>query len=106
MALAGGLGLALDLSPAMAHSEAHARTHDVPPLANMLGQLFAESNTRFLCEIPNESAAEFENLFGNQAVCLGSVSDSQHVEIKCGDYKIALPIADIKQAWQKPLDWN
>ncbi|MCP4464906.1 MAG: phosphoribosylformylglycinamidine synthase subunit PurL [Planctomycetaceae bacterium] len=106
MALAGGLGLALDLSPAMAHSAAHARTHDVPPLANMLGQLFAESNTRFLCEIPNESAAEFENLFGNQAVCLGSVSDSQHVEIKCGDYKISLPIADIKQAWQKPLDWN
>ncbi|MGO8690870.1 MAG: phosphoribosylformylglycinamidine synthase subunit PurL [Thermoguttaceae bacterium] len=95
MAFAGGLGARLTLG-------------DVPregDLADVV-LLFAESNTRFLCEVRPERAAEFEAaLAGIPHARVGEVVAGGKLEILGATATIAAELATLKEAWQKPLRW-
>jgi phosphoribosylformylglycinamidine synthase len=95
MAFAGGLGARLALK-------------DVPRETQMpeVVLLFAESNTRFLCEVRPDRANEFEAaLAGVPHARIGEVLDSGRLEILGATATIAAQLATLKEAWQKPLRW-
>ena len=97
MAFAGGLGADINLASV--------------PLGETLGRddfiLFSESNSRFLVEIAPENAAEFERVMGGAVFgAIGRVTGSDKLEITgVGGRKTAVAIADLKEAWQRPLRW-
>jgi phosphoribosylformylglycinamidine synthase len=68
--------------------------------------LFSESNSRFLVEVPSDSAAEFERtLQGVPLGRIGKVTDERNLVVlgPAGESLLDLPIDTLKQAWQKPL---
>ena len=100
MAFAGGLGAAIDLK-----QTPHSLVDD-PDLDAIL--LFSESNTRFLCEIPNVAASAFEKqLAGVPYARLGKVIAEPVLKISRGSRTlIDAETMTLKRAWQAPLDWQ
>ncbi|WP_164102496.1 phosphoribosylformylglycinamidine synthase subunit PurL [Candidatus Laterigemmans baculatus] len=100
MAFAGGLGLELDLSRVV--SEQLADTAAPETIA-----LFSESNSRFLVEVPEAKAAAFESLLAEvPCVQLGTVIEEPVLRIRSGgEERIVEPLAELKDVWQRPLDW-
>jgi phosphoribosylformylglycinamidine synthase len=100
MALAGGLGAKIDLA------QVPNRLQGEQSLDAVL--LFAESNTRFLCEVPPESAGGFEDLLaGVPRARIGQVTESKKLEIVSGGRVVlAANVGSLKAAWQAPLDWT
>ena len=96
MAFAGGFGVRIDLGNV-------PREGDLPePVL-----LFAESNTRFLCEVPSSAAAGFEkSLEGIPCACVGEVVPAARLEIIGAATRIAADLARLKEAWQEPLRWK
>jgi phosphoribosylformylglycinamidine synthase len=97
MAFAGGLGATVHLGK-------------VPlgePIARDDFILFSESNSRFLVEVAPENKADFERIMkGNSFALIGQVNGSTALEIAgIKGKKTAVPLADLKEAWQKPLRW-
>lgn len=71
--------------------------------------LFAESNSRFLCEVSEESVAGFESaLEGVPMARIGTVVAEPAMTIRWGteDAVLAESIETLKQAWQQPLKWS
>lgn len=99
MAFAGGLGLNLDLTR-VPHELAASGDSAV-------ALLFAESNTRFLCEVPADKQTEFEKeLAGIPHACLGEVIAAPQLVVRSGhDTLMNLNTAGLKEAWQSPLRW-
>ena len=105
MAFAGGLGATLSLY-AVPHRFAADSEHE-----HLATLLFSESNSRFLCEVAPQQREEFERLladvphaFIGQVVAgpvLRIVIDSPHGSVPVIDASLA----DLKEAWQKPLRW-
>ncbi len=97
MAFAGGLGLRIKLDNVPRDDSA---TH--PAVL-----LFSESNTRFLCEVPPQDADRFAAEFdGLPHARIGEVLDSGSIEIVFeGQPLLVADLAELKAAWQKPLDW-
>lgn len=97
MAFAGGLGASLMLERVPAGS-------GVESAAQLL---FSESNTRFLCEVPPEKIAQFEQTLGKVPFALvGQVTAEPELEIThAGKTVVRAKLADLKQAWQAPLAW-
>ncbi len=97
MAFAGDLGarLALDTVP---RPEA---------LQEPVVLLFSESNSRFLCEVPPETAKEFEAvLAGVPFARLGEVIAEPLLQITWQNQTVVQSdLASLKQAWLRPLDW-
>ncbi|MEM6689004.1 MAG: AIR synthase-related protein, partial [Planctomycetota bacterium] len=97
MAMAGGLGLSLDLDTAM------------EPDISDTAALFAESNTRFLIEVEPENSEAMSQIFKNtgvQIAHLGEIVQSESVEIRRDSSVLFdLKIGDAKSRWQAPLDW-
>ncbi|MBI2860520.1 MAG: phosphoribosylformylglycinamidine synthase subunit PurL [Chloroflexi bacterium] len=98
MAFAGGLGAVIRLA-------------DVP-LAETISRndfiLFSESNSRFIAAVSLEHRVEFERtLSGVSFAVIGEVVDSQMLEIYGlgGGRLAAVSIAELKEAWQRPLRW-
>jgi phosphoribosylformylglycinamidine synthase subunit PurSL len=97
-AFAGGLGLSLNLK-------------DVPlgePVGRDDNILFSESNSRFLVEVAPKDQAAFETTMkGTAFASVGKVTEGTKLEINGAKGKIILSanIADLKEAWQKPLRW-
>ncbi|MFA5308808.1 MAG: phosphoribosylformylglycinamidine synthase subunit PurL [Dehalococcoidales bacterium] len=98
MAFAGGLGMALKLK-------------DVP-LGETVARddylLFSESNTRFLVEVAPKDKKDFESALSGVACAeIGRVMKDKKLEITGRKGKIILTadIAELKEAWQKPLRW-
>jgi phosphoribosylformylglycinamidine synthase subunit PurSL len=98
MALAGGLGMSLDLKPV--------------PLGEPLDRddtiLFSESNSRFLVEVAPKDKAAFESAMkGTSFAAIGIVTDGAKLEITGVKGKVILSgdVAELKEAWQKPLRW-
>jgi phosphoribosylformylglycinamidine (FGAM) synthase-like enzyme len=97
MAFAGGLGA------------------DITGLAKMPGEqiddtarLFSESTTRFLVEVKPEVAAEFERCLANVPFArVGVVSKEPRVRVAGAnaEWLLWVKLADLKEAWQKPLRW-
>ena len=103
MAFAGGVGaqIALDSIPLAGDGAA--------PHHALAVRLFAESNTRFLCEVAPQHQAEFERLLASvPCVRLGQTIAQPRLLITTQNGRttsIDLPLEQLKEAWQAPLRW-
>ncbi|MCA9179910.1 MAG: phosphoribosylformylglycinamidine synthase, partial [Planctomycetales bacterium] len=106
MAFAGGWGATLWLDGVPMDEVASGQQN--------LVALFAESNTRFLCEVPDAHAAAFEKAFDDLPLGLvGRVTDRPQLLIYANmsaatqqsSPVLQAQLADLKEAWQKPLRW-
>ena len=116
MAFAGGCGAKLSLA-SVANNSADWEEAAIAHAETIL--LFSESNTRFLCEVRREHAAEFEQaLAGVPHTLVGETQASPQVQIhglRDGELKsepdydarlvIDANLPDLKAAWQSPLKW-
>jgi phosphoribosylformylglycinamidine synthase II len=103
MAFAGGCGVKVNLSGYAI--EASTGLQVKSELLDVI-RLYSESNTRFVVEIAPDKASAFEAaLAGVRFTRIGDVTDSGRVEIRGEKELIDLPLADLKEAWQKPLRW-
>jgi phosphoribosylformylglycinamidine synthase len=94
-AMAGGLGLSLDVS--QIPSEQPLRNDKL---------LFSESAGRFLVTVAPDCRNTFEAAMGGLACnCIGSVTDIPRMVISSGEGKplVDLSLDDIKTAWQTPF---
>ena len=98
MAFAAGLGMKIYLK-------------QVPlgePINRDDSVLFSESNTRFLVEVAPKHKAKFENMMtGVDFAAIGRVTNKQRLEVYglTGKKVLSAPLAELKEAWQKPLRW-
>ena len=97
MAFAGGLGMKLSLA-------------DVPVAESLRADetLFSESPSRFIVEVAPENQEAFETLLSEVPFArVGEVSAEPRfsVEDSTGKWILDEPIAELKEAWQKPLRW-
>jgi len=97
MAFAGGQGAKIDLRKV--------------PLAGEISRddciLFSESNSRFVVEVAPEKRAAFEKTMRSVIARIGHVTAAKFVDVRGlnGDTVLREKIADLKEAWQKPLRW-
>jgi phosphoribosylformylglycinamidine synthase II len=98
MAFAGGLGMTLYLGK-------------VPlgePITRNDTILFSESNTRFLVEVAPEDSQRFEQaMSGVEFAAIGQVTKRDNFEVYGvnGEKVVSVALAELKEAWQKPLRW-
>jgi phosphoribosylformylglycinamidine synthase len=96
MCLAGGLGAVIDSRLVAAELGVEVC-------------LFSESNTRFLIEISNENEQQVVSCFaGIPCQRIGAVTEEPHLRISSPTHDeqiISASVADLKEAWQKPLRW-
>ncbi len=98
MAFSGGLGLEL-------------RLEQVPlgePMSRDDYVLFSESNTRFLVEVSPENGSAFESaMTGVDFAAIGLVKEGESLEVfgLSGRGVVSIPLAELKEAWQRPLRW-
>jgi phosphoribosylformylglycinamidine synthase len=99
MAFAGGLGASIDIARAPRSVSASQPTDTVV--------LYSESNTRFLCEVPEASAEAFSKCLEDIAHgCLGRVTDGDRLEIVADERPlVSAELSALKAAWLAPLDW-
>ncbi|MEX2317212.1 MAG: phosphoribosylformylglycinamidine synthase subunit PurL [Pirellulales bacterium] len=104
MAFAGGLGVwvGLDSVPSSLWREIDERTIE-------MAMLFAESNSRFLCEVSPNNASEFENVFDKLPIGrIGEVRDDGRIVIygnSRSEPLIDVTIEAAKEAWHATLRW-
>jgi phosphoribosylformylglycinamidine synthase len=94
MAFAGGLGADIALSGT-----------GVDPLPDEV-HLFAESNTRFLLEVPSDKAGMLAALFGDVPLTrIGQVVPQPRLRVAGtgGEWVVWAQVAELKESWQKPL---
>lgn len=98
MAFAAGLGMVIYLKQV--------------PLGELINRddfvLFSESNTRFLAEVAPKDKHQFENMMaGVDFAAIGRVTDNEKFEVYglSGERVLSAPLAELKEAWQKPLRW-
>ena len=97
MAFAGGMG-------------AEVRLDNLPhnlETPSEVALLFSESNTRFVCEVPENQASPFEAALGDVPFAhIGHVAEHKELVVHSAERKILdEPIELLKQAWQAPLNW-
>jgi phosphoribosylformylglycinamidine synthase II len=98
MAFAGGLGITLELGKAPLGE----------PIARDDSILFSESNTRFLVEVALEDSQRFEQAMkGVTFAAIGEVTKGDRFEVYGirGKRVVSIALAELKEAWQKPLRW-
>jgi phosphoribosylformylglycinamidine synthase len=97
MAFAGGLGARIDLVALDADKAASE-----PAIL-----LFSESNTRFLCEVPNEQSREFQSVMENVAHAkIGEVTADSRLLMTSGERALVdVEVAKLKDAWQATFRW-
>jgi phosphoribosylformylglycinamidine synthase len=139
MAFAGGLGARVHLAEVpyslvlnpraqeaaerLARDNEHIEVHPLSAMPEATAVLlFSESNSRFLCEVPQAKSAAFEKaLAGIPHALVGEVTDGGrlevlgiphvHKELPDEPTELRVPrvidakIEDLKAAWQKPLAW-
>jgi phosphoribosylformylglycinamidine synthase II len=105
MAFAGGCGVEVSLETVPTN------LGTLPAPESQLARLFAESHTRFVCEVPETKRADFERIMqGVPHACIGRVTSSDRLVIRDSSSSGGVPlidvaIAELKQAWQDPLRW-
>ncbi|HMC10419.1 MAG TPA: AIR synthase-related protein, partial [Pirellulaceae bacterium] len=104
MAFAGGYGAKVRLADVPRDGSLDSQRPDSETVL-----LFSESTSRFVIEVPPDKRAALESIFKAANVpfsCIGEVTDSDRLQIAGGQSTpIDLPIAKLKEAWQKPLRW-
>jgi len=114
MAFAGGLGARIFLEQSPHHIETMLTTE--APSAAAVSQhnamlLFAESNSRFLCEVSPDAAEAFEEVMGDVPhAAVGEVLPERRLQIVSVDPGNPVNVVDadideLKEAWQRPLRW-
>jgi phosphoribosylformylglycinamidine synthase len=96
MCFAGGIGAELDLSTV-------PRT---PAELSPVTLLFAESNTRFLCEVSENNCAQFESILAEVPHArVGTTTAEQRLKIVDATRHawIDVEIEQLKSAWKKPF---
>jgi len=105
MAFAGGIGAEIWLDQI-------ADTLD-QSADKSINLLFSESNTRFLCEVAEERADEFQrHLAGRSVTQIGVTNDTKEIVIgthrqggESGQKVLRASLQQLKRAWQEPLNW-
>ena len=98
MAFAGGLGAKIDLKKVPLNGELTRDDHI----------LFSESNSRFVVEVAPENIDAFEKAMrGAVFTRIGKVTAARFLKVRGlnGEAVLRERIADLKEAWQKPLRW-
>ena len=104
MAFAGGYGAEVEL----------VKTPHAEAIDNDATLLFSESNSRFLCEVSAEAAADFEALLAEDrdgqtcaAEQIGKVTEKPSLIAhgRNAEPLVDVPLTDLKEAWQRPLAW-
>ncbi len=93
MAFAGGIGADITGVPG-----------DLPDMV----KFFSESNTRFLLEVKPEHSAALESAFTGLPLAKVGVTLSEprlRIAGASGEWLIWVKLAELKEAWQKPLRW-
>ncbi len=95
MAMAGGLGMAIDIDAACGKKLSPTEV------------LFSESNTRFIVEVEASSADAFAKCFaGVPLTKIGTITDDGDLVVRCeNDVVLQVSTSAAKSAWQKPLAW-
>ena len=100
MAMAGGLGMTLDLDAVQTINDDNLSTETL---------LFSESNSRFLLEVEEQNLARLQAILDEASVPatrMGTISRSPSFTVSQSDHHVMnMEIETAKQAWQKPLDW-
>ncbi len=103
MAFAGGFGAEIDLSQVPYQPDTEPRADELVEL------LFAESNSRLLCEVARENAAEFEaTMSDSHWARVGQTTEAAVVVFRAdgeNEPAIELPLEQLKETWQAPLRW-
>lgn len=109
MAMAGGLGMRLDIAAVAGQAGGDQTGDGNDPGMTPTEILFGESNSRFLVEVAPDHAEEFEQTFraeGLPVARLGTIVREPSVVVTMGERVLLdVAIADAKRAWQAPLDW-
>jgi phosphoribosylformylglycinamidine synthase len=112
MAFAGGCGAKVRLAEVPHDGSADDRSPEADAVL-----LFSESASRFVIEVPPAKRGPLEALFRDARVPfahIGEITDSNRLQIAASPHAgheppptwlIDLPLADLKEAWQKPLRW-
>jgi phosphoribosylformylglycinamidine synthase len=100
MAFAGGWGGTFDLQTLPLDNQAQP--------SGTFSRLFAESNSRFVCEVAPANAAAFEKLLPSGSYArAGQVESHDRLVVTSGsELVIDEKIQDLKRVWQGPLDWS
>ena len=80
---------------------------DLSDIERTVALLFSESNTRFLCEVPSDQSAQFEEALGGVPhAMVGRVEDTSRLLIRADHTPLVdADLASLKEAWQAPLRW-
>jgi phosphoribosylformylglycinamidine synthase len=106
MAFAGGWGARVHLERVPREAGGEAGGEEGLPWEARL--LFAESNSRFLCEVPAAQCEAFcQALAGVPCGEIGSVTEEPRLTVVGAGPEVLLDveIAALKAAWLRPLDW-
>lgn len=101
MAFSGGLGVKIDLDSVPTEVASHEEVDVI--------RLFAESNTRFVCEVEPDHREAFEQAMSGQPLGqIGTVTDTAKVKIVGSNRRTLIDASNdtLKQSWQAPLAWN
>ncbi len=104
MAIAGSLGVRVDLGNLppqdIQHSAPLARRQNVGNIV----RLFSESASRFIVEVTTEHWEAFEAHMRRRGVedikHIGNVTDTGYLDIYDRDELIYLPVAELQKAWK------
>ncbi|HEX3996942.1 MAG TPA: phosphoribosylformylglycinamidine synthase subunit PurL [Pirellulales bacterium] len=114
MAFAGQFGARIFLEHAPHHIESMIEAESASPAVASQHNamlLFAESNSRFLCEVAPEAAEAFEEVMGDVPhSAVGEVLAEPRLQIVSVDPANPVNVVDadideLKEAWQSPLRW-
>ena len=101
MAFAGGFGVEADVSHKPLEGEYAS------PYERLLTATFSESNSRFVCEVPEEKLQQFKDLLGDTPSSrVGQVVEGDSFRVEA--FHKPLIVSDLgalKEAWQSPLRW-
>jgi phosphoribosylformylglycinamidine synthase len=111
MAFAGGCGAKIRLTDVPRNDSVAARDSDSDAVL-----LYSESASRFLVEVAPRNKTAFEAILQGAQIPFGQVGEvvpSDRLQIASGstgaassaDWLIDAALADLKEAWQKPLRW-
>lgn len=105
MAFAGRLGAALNIATIPVQAPASGSTPESIP--DDLIRLFAESNSRFIVEVPPAAVADVQQAFHGLPIAeIGVVTAEPQLIIQSGDQTLAnLDTETLRQRWQQPLKW-
>jgi phosphoribosylformylglycinamidine synthase len=108
MAFAGNLGAEVDLTHVPLLRDAGDFSLSPADWDTWI-PLFSESNSRFLCEIEPNQAAEFEQIFPARSCAkIGTVLEAKELRVLAGEPRrviLQATLNSLKEAWQAPLRW-